>query len=519
MSNELIIQKSSTGVEIALISNKKLAEFHREHGGNGFQVGDFYLGKVRKLSPALNAAFIHIGGEKDGFLTYFDLGPNLLSLRKVVKTALSGNPQAGDLENFHLEEPIVKTGKISQVLKSGEPLLVQVIKEPIANKGPKITCDISLPGRYFILVPFTNQISISRKIGNPKEKVRLRELANSVKPKNFGVIVRTVAEGVALEELDRDMRELTKKWDELMKGLKAATVGSKILGEGSRLHTLLRDILNNNFSQIITNDPEIFTSIKEVLVKYNTLEVDKILKLHQGKNSLFEQQGINRMLKSSFGKNVPFSGGAYLVIEHTEALHVIDVNSGSTSFDPTNREENVLKVNLEAVEEIARQIRLRDMGGIIVIDFIDMRDPKKRNEVHNALKQAMSTDRAKHTILPMSKFGLVQITRERVRPAMEIATQEICTTCNGTGKMDSSVQLLDKIENEISYLWENMNQQHITLRANPLITGYFSQGFPSLRMKWYFRYKHWLKLQADPELPITGYLLENQQKQIIHNDN
>jgi len=516
LSNELIIQKGSSGVEIALLSNRKLIEFHRETASDGFQVGDFYLGKVKKISPSLNAAFIHVGGEKDGFLTYFDLGPNLKSLRKVVKSAIAGHPRAGDLDQFDIEEPIVKTGKIGQVLKGGEPLLVQVIKEPIANKGPKVTCDISIPGRYFILVPFTNHISISRKIGNPKEKTRLKDLANSIRPHNFGVIVRTVSEGVAIEELDKDMRELVKKWNDLVRGLKNATTATKVLGEGNRLQTLLRDILNDSFTQIVTNDSEIHSAVKETLGRYNA-DADKILKLHAGKNSLFDQYNVNRQIQSSFGRNVPFSGGAYLVIDHTEALHVIDVNSGSTSFDPTNREENVLKVNLEAVDEIARQVRLRDMGGIIVIDFIDMRDPKKKNELFTALKAAMKTDRARHTILPMSKFGLVQITRERVRPATEIATQEVCISCNGTGKMDSSVQLLDKIENEINYLWENMNQKGITLRANALITHYFKAGFPSIRMKWWLKHKRWLKLETDPNLPITGYELINADKQVINN--
>ena len=178
----------------------------------------------------------------------------------------------------------------------------------------------------------------------------------------------------------------------------------------------------------------------------------------------------------------------------------------------------MLKVNLEAVDELARQVRLRDMGGIIVIDFIDMRDPKKKNELFTALKAAMKTDRARHTILPMSKFGLVQITRERVRPATEIATQEVCISCNGTGKMDSSVQLLDRIENEINYLWENMNQKHVTLRANPLITNFFKQGIPSLRMKWWIKHKHWLKLQADPSLSLTSYQLENDLKQVVNQE-
>ncbi|MDA1182042.1 MAG: Rne/Rng family ribonuclease [Bacteroidetes bacterium] len=517
MSNELIIQKSSAGVEIALLSNRKLIEFHRESSSEGFQVGDFYLGKVKKISPSLNAAFIHVGGEKDGFLTYFDLGPNLKSLRKVVKSAIAGNPRSGNLDQFSIEDPIVKTGKIGNVLKVGEPLLVQVIKEPIANKGPKISCDISIPGRYFILVPFNNTISISRKIGNPKEKSRLKDLADSIRPHNFGVIIRTVSEGVALEELDKDMRELVKKWDALIQALKNAATSTKVLGEGNRLQTLLRDILNDSFTQIISNDPEIYASVKETLTKYNA-DSDKIVKLHQGKIGLFDQFNVNRQIQSSFGRNVPFSGGAYLVIDHTEALHVVDVNSGSTSYDQQNREANVLKINLEAVEEIARQVRLRDMGGIIVIDFIDMRDPKKKNELFQTLKTAMKTDRARHNILPMSKFGLVQITRERVRPATEIATQEVCISCNGTGKMDSSIQLIDKIENEINYLWENMNQKHVTLRANPLIINYFRHGIPSLRMKWWLKHKHWLKLQADPSLSLTAYQLVNELKQVVNQE-
>ena len=516
MSNELIIKKSSSGIEIALLSDKKLTEFHQETVDSPFHVGDFYLGKVRKISPSLNAAFVHIGGEKDGFLTYFDLGPNVRSLQKFVRMALDGNRNAGDLDAFELEEQTVKTGKIGSVLKSGEQLLIQVMKEPIANKGPKITCDISLPGRYFILVPFSRQVSISKKIGNAKEKARLKDIAYSLKPKNFGVIVRTVSEGVALEELDKDLRELLRKWDELVIGLRKASVGQKVIGNANRVDSLLRDILNDSFTQISVDDVEIHASLKKTLDKYN-VDSNKILRLYQGKLPIYDQYGVNKQIKSLFGKNVPFSGGAYLVIEHTEALHVIDVNSGNTSFDPSDREENVFKVNTEAVDEIARQIRLRDMGGIIVIDFIDMKDPKKKAALHQALRDAMQKDRARHNILPMSKFGLVQLTRERVRPALEIATSELCSTCMGTGMVDSSVQLIGKIENEITYLWENMNQKGITLRANALITHYFKAGLPSIRMKWFLKHKRWLHLETDPNLPITGYELINADKQIINN--
>lgn len=502
MTNELIINKSSSGIEIALLTGKKLTQFHRESVDSSFQVGDFYLGKIKKISPALNAAFVDIGAEKDGFLTYFDLGPNVNSLRKFTKMVQEGKRGGFDIERFQLEPPTVKTGKITQAFKSGEKVLVQVLKEPIANKGPKVTCDISLAGRYFVLVPFSNQISLSRKIGNPDEKKRLRDLAASIKPQNFGVIVRTVAEGIDIADLDADLRNLLNKWDQLLAQLKDAQPASLVLGEGNRLQTLLRDILNDSFTLVAVNDQEIYNEIRPYLQRISQ-QGDKILRLHNGKLPIFEHYGITKQIKSSFGRSVPFSAGAYLVIEHTEAMHVIDVNSGNTSFDPQNRDENVLKVNMEAVDEIARQVRLRDMGGIIVVDFIDMKDPKHRNELFKALRDAMKNDKARHTILPMSKFGLVQMTRERVRPQVEISTTEICPSCNGSGRIENSVQLLERLENNVVYLWENMNHKQLTLRAHPMVVSYIRQGFPSLRMKWYLRHKKWLKLKAESSFFVT----------------
>lgn len=502
MTNELIINKNSSGIEIALLTEKKLTQFHRESKDSTFQVGDFYLGKIKKISPALNAAFVDIGAERDGFLTYFDLGPNVNSVRKFTKMVMEGRVGSFDIEKFQLEPQTVKTGKISQAFRSGEKILVQILKEPIANKGPKITCDISLAGRFFVLVPFSNQVSLSRKIGSPDEKKRLRDLAMSLKPKNFGVIIRTVAEGVDITDLDADLRNLLKKWEQLTKQLKNAVPASLVLGEGNRLQTLLRDILNDSFTMVAVNDQEVFNEVKSYLQRISP-QSEKILKLHQGKTPIFDQYGINKQIKSSFGKSVPFSAGAYLVIDHTEALHVIDVNSGNTSFDPKNREENVFKINVEAVDEIARQIRLRDMGGIIVIDFIDMKNPKHRNDLFKALKDAMTNDKARHTILPMSKFGLVQITRERVRPQVEITTTEICPSCNGSGRIENSVQLLDRLENNVIYLWENMNHKNLTLRAHPMMISYIKQGLPSLRMKWWIKYRRWLKLISEPSFFVT----------------
>jgi len=284
LSNELVIHKNSSGIEIALISGKKLIEFHKESSGSSFQVGNFYLAKVKKISPTLNAAFVDVGAERDAFLTYFDLGPNVLSVKKFTHLVQHGNMQQADLERFTLEPQTVKTGKIGQVLKVGDRILVQVLKEPMSTKGPKVTCDISLAGRYFVLVPFSNTISISKKIGSPSEKKRLRDLAASLKTENFGVIIRTVSEGIEIEELDRDLRGLIKKWDELKNNLKQAKITDLVLGEGNRLFTLLRDILNDSFTQIAVDDQSLLQDLKTYLQRISPGS-EKILKLHQGKTT------------------------------------------------------------------------------------------------------------------------------------------------------------------------------------------------------------------------------------------
>ncbi len=502
MSNELVINSSRSGLEIALLRDKKLVEYHNEKNNASYQVGDFYLGKVKKVVPSLNAAFVQIGAEKDAFLTYFDLGPNVLSVKKFSKIANNPNYTGIYLDSFKLEPQTEKTGKIGQVLKPNQNILVQIIKEPIGSKGPKVSCDISLAGRYFVLIPFSNQVSISKKIGSPEEKSRLKGLIRAVKPENFGVIVRTVAENVPLEELDESLRELVKKWDELVKGLKKANPKSLVLGEGNRIETILRDIFDESFTSIVVNDEVIAQSIKDY-IKPLIKDSDKIVKNYTGKSPIFDVYDVSKKIKTSFGKSVPFSAGAYLVIEHTEALHVIDVNSGHSSFDPKSREENVFQVNMEAVEEIARQMRLRDMGGIVVIDFIDLKDKEKRAQLLTAMRNAMKTDKARHTILPLTKFGLMQITRERVRPETQIITSETCITCNGTGTMENSTNYLAKLENQLEYYWENINAKGLKIKANPLIVAYIKEGFPSRRMKWFMKYKRWLRVESDDKYPLN----------------
>lgn len=509
MSNELYINSAQAGVQIALVRDKKLIELHQEGLSRNFSVGDIYLGQIRKITPGLNAAFVNVGYEKDAFLHYLDLGPQIKSLNKFTKFAVQGGIKTGDLRDFSLEEDIVKSGKINEVLTKNNPVLVQVVKEPISSKGPRISSQISLPGRYMVLIPFSSQVSVSKKIKSFEERTRLKNLANSIKPANFGVIVRTVAEGRSAAELHQDLLHLTEKWETVTRNLKNATAPSRVLSEVDRASSLLRDILNDNFSQIVVNDQSIYDEIKSYITQISPDMVD-IVKFYSGKVNMFDQYGVEKQIKSSFGKNISLQGGSYLIVEHTEALHVIDVNSGSKSISDANQEENALNVNMEACAEIARQLRLRDMGGIIVVDFIDQRSPSNKRKVYEKLKEEMKTDRAKHNILPMSKFGLVQITRQRVRPEVNVSTSELCPTCKGSGEIGPSILITDEIEQRFVYLLKNLNLKNLTLVCHPFVEAYLKKGLPSLRMNWYFKHKSWLKVISESGMGINSYRFDNE---------
>jgi len=476
VSNELIIDASGSEVVIALLNDKRLVELNREKTNSQFAVGDIYLGRVRKVMQGLNAAFVDVGYEKDAFLHYFDLGPQVLSLNKYVRMTVTGKQKHAALAYFKLEQDIQKDGKISNVLQSDQPVLIQVAKEPISTKGPRITSELSLAGRYIVLIPFADKVSVSQKIKSNEERERLKRLIQSIKPKNFGVIVRTVAEGKGVAELDADMNDLVNKWNTCFQELTTAKPPYRVLGELNRTSAILRDMLNASFSAIHVNDERMHDEIREYL---QTIAPDKekILKLHKGTMPIFEATGVEKQIKALFGKTITMKSGAYLIIEHTEALHVIDVNSGNRSKSQSDQEGNALDVNLEAAVEVARQLRLRDMGGIIVVDFIDMHSPVNRKALYTKLRDEMKTDRAKHTILPPSKFGLIQITRERVRPETNVDTAEKCPTCGGSGEIQASVLIVDQIENNLRYILKEQNEPSVTLCVHPYLEAYLTKGW------------------------------------------
>jgi len=514
LSNELFINSTPQGNRIALMQEKRLVEYHFESSGNTFNVGDIYLGTVTKVVPGLNAAFVDIGYEKDAFLHYHDLGPNIRSLNKYSKAVQTNQQQSYKLNNFKAEPEIEKSGKIDKVLTKGQQILVQVVKEPISTKGPRLSCEISIAGRYLVLVPFSNAVSVSKKITEKEERHRLQRLITSIKLENFSVIIRTVAEGKEVAELDRDLKNLVKKWEDGFLKLKTAKPREVIISEMDRTASILRDMLNASFDSINIDDKTLFDDIK-TYIKTIAPDKEKIVKFYQGKEKVFEGTGIEKQIKTLFGRTVSLPGGGYVIIEHTEAMHVVDVNSGNKSNTESDQEKTALNVNLEAAKEVARQLRLRDIGGIIVIDFIDMKDQENRNVLFNRMKAEMEGDRSKYTILPLSKFGVMQITRQRVRPQMNIVTMEMCPTCNGTGKITASILVTDQIEQTIDHVLTKQNEKGITIELHPFVYAYYTSGLISKRLLWYFKYKTWVKLEKNTALGLVEFRFRNENDEEI----
>ena len=486
MISELVVDVQPKEISIAILENKKLVEFQKEAQDESFSVGNVYVGKVKKLMPALNAAFVDVGYKKDAFLHYLDLGIQFNSFLKFQEIA-KDKKKPLQLQKMKLMPDIKKDGRISDTLKVGQELLVQIAKEPISTKGPRLTSEISFAGRFLILIPLTDRVSVSQKIKSREERARLRQLLQSIKPKNYGVIVRTNAEGKRVAELDAELKVLVKRWELNISKLPKAKAPSIIYEETARTVAILRDIFNSSFEQIHINNKDVYKQVADYISLISPKN-KKVVKLYNGAQPIFDNFHITKQIKSLFGKTVTFKNGAYLIIEHTEALHVVDVNSGNRNKSSLGQEDSAFEVNVAAAEEIARQLRLRDMGGIIVIDFIDMSQGEHRNKLLVKMQEFMAKDRARHNILPLSKFGLMQITRQRVRPEMEIATREDCPTCLGKGKIKSSILFTDTLESKIEYLVKNLGVKKFSLHIHPYVAAYVQQGLFSLKRKW--RKKH-----------------------------
>ena len=505
VNRELVIDVNQSETIIALLEDKFLTGLNKEKNNIQFSVGDIYLGKVKKIMPGLNAAFVDVGYSKDAFLHYLDLGPQFNSLSKYLALAQSKKYKLPKFSNFNCEPDINKNGKINNLLNPGQPILVQIAKEPISSKGPRLSSEISIAGRNLVLIPFSNKISISHKIDSDEEKLRLKKLIESIKPANYGVIVRTAAQDKRVATLDLEIRTLVSRWESAFKNINEFEAPRLFIGELNRTSAIVRDFFDESFSNIFVNNHPVYQEIKHYIESIDESK-SGIVKFYNGKKPILEQFGIEKQIKAAFGKTVTFKSGAYLIIEHTEALHVVDVNSGNRTKKDKDQESNALDVNMAAADEIGRQLRLRDMGGIIVVDFIDMIKHENRTKLFEHMKEIMAQDPAKNTILPLSRFGLMEITRQRVRPETNIDTVEKCPACNGTGEVTPSILFVDKIENNLKYLLtQNPGNKKLGLRLHPFLASHFTKGLYSLRLKWQFKHHCRLKIISDPSMVFLEY--------------
>ncbi len=491
---DLIVDVNSTEVSIALMENHRLIELNKESSqGHSYSVGDVYLGKVKKILPSLNAAFVDIGDEKEAFVHYLDLGLYFQAFDDFVRRINLNTDYKAMYSHIKPGKILEKEGRIENVLAPGQMIIVQIVKEPISTKGSRLTAEISLAGRNIVLLPFAEKVSVSQKISSKEEKKRLETLVKSILPKNYGAIIRTAAEGKNAAVLDAELMSLIDKWESSFVKIAKSKSIQLLFTEYSKTTTILRDLLNDSFSNIYVNDEKIYDEVRKYIGLISP-EQEKIVKFYKDKTPIFDHFEVTRQIKSSFGKVVPIKQGAYLVIEHTEALHVIDVNSGTRGKNK-EQEQNTFDVNCYAAEEIARQLRLRDMGGIVIVDFIDMDTVEHRNALFKKMQELMETDRAKHNVLPLTKFGLMQITRQRVRPATEINTTEVCPVCNGTGKISSSVVIDEAIERKLAWYVGEKGITNLTLKVSPILGSYLSRGlFTSILGKWKKKYKCKLEL-------------------------
>lgn len=504
MNSELVVDVQPSEISIALLEDKHLVELHQESREEQFAVGNIYMGRVKKIMPGLNAAFVDVGYEKDAFLHYLDLGSNFNTLYQFTTQVLSDRKRVPAIQKIKLQPEIEKNGSINDILKTGQEILVQVAKEPISTKGPRLTAEISIAGRFLVLIPFADKVSVSQKIKTEEERVRLKQLIQSIKPKGFGVIVRTVAEEKKVAELDNELKILVKRWEEAIAKVQQSKGVTLILEELGRTVGIIRDLFSPSFKHIHINDPAVYTEVRDY-VELIAPERKDIVKLYKDEAPIYDNFGISKQLKSAFGKTVSFKSGAYLIIEHTEALHVIDVNSGNRSKAGNGQEANALDVNMAAADEIARQLRLRDMGGIIVVDFIDMHETENRQKLFDRMRDMMSNDRAKHNILPLSKFGLMQMTRQRVRPVTHIDIEETCPTCFGTGRTKPSILFTDQLESKIDFLVNKLNIKDFTLHLHPYVDAYISKGILSMKWQWKRKFGKGCKVIASQKLGFLQY--------------
>jgi ribonuclease G len=525
MKKDIIINSTANEHRIAILEDGRLAELFVEVPGKERMVGDIYLGKVAKVMPGIRAAFIDIGLQQDAFLHFSDIGDSLQEYNALFEDdddeEEEGHPQSSlppaPTNGSGTEQPSQGTVAVDTQpparkpqerrrpevnLQKGQEILVQITKEPVGKKGVRVTSEISLPGRFLVLLPFDGKVGVSKKLNNFKERRRLRKLVRSVIPEGFGAIIRTVAEGKSEEMIKQDLEELVKAWHNIEKAVKSEAP-TLIYKDMNTTSSVMRDLFSDDVEHVVIDDKKLFKEVRSYVQWVSPDMLDR-LEPYRGKEPVFDKYGVEKDIQTLFSRKVWLKSGGYIYIEKTEAMTVIDVNSGRYAAKK-EQEQNSLKTDMEAARELCRQLRLRDIGGIIVIDFIDLDDEKNRKKVYDEMKKELRRDRAKVTVLPMTEFGLMQMTRQRIRQSVSLSFSESCPTCGGTGLIQSKTTTMNTIERWIRRFKSESREFRLELRAHPSIASYLHEGTISRLTKIKFKFFVRIKLIPDSSLPVDEF--------------
>lgn len=508
MVKEIVINSTAVQTRVAITEDGYLADFFVDYPENRRTVGDIYLGKVARVLPGIKAAFIDIGLKHDAFLHFSDIGESTKQLQDMIGDDSDVDEDEEDEsskrgDNQNKPNPDNYPRPSIPKLQKGQEILVQITKEPVNNKGVRVSSSISLPGRFCVLLPFDGKVGISKKIQDFKERKRLRQMARSILPKNYGLIIRTVAKDQSEDALKEDLKNLMKTWQEIETNVKTEKPPSLIYQDMNTTSSVIRDLFTSDVSKVFIDSKKLYKQIKSYVNVVQPGIVDKI-ELFPSGNSIFDSFKIEEQIKTLMGRKVPLHSGGYLILEHTEAMVVVDVNSGRYAKSK-EQELNSLKTDLEAAREIARQLRLRDIGGIIVVDFIDLEEEKNRKKIFDELKKEFRRDRAKVTVLPMSDFGLVQITRQRVRQNILQAMKEVCPYCLGSGLLTKHSHIVYDLEEWVKKFKKTSSEKRLILKCHPLFAMRLREGKDGSLLKLQFKYFVRIKIEEDKNMQI-GHL-------------
>ncbi|RKY79868.1 ribonuclease E/G [candidate division KSB1 bacterium] len=495
MKKAIIINASISGTRVAILEDGHLVELFVERPERERMIGNIYKGVVENVFRGMGACFVQIGQPQNAFLRFSDIGDFVQEFGQI------GDE---DEEEENSWKVLQRERQIKDLpLVTGQEILVQITKEPINSKGARVTSEISIPGRFLVLVPGYEHVGVSRKIDDPRERRRLKKIARQIRPPGFGLIVRTVAAEKNQEVLEGDLENLLHIWEKIQERAKKIKAPALVYKDMGTVSSVIRDLFTKDVNQVVVDSRRLYREIVHYLQDVSPHLVP-LVELYRGKVPVFDAFNIEPEIDKALSRKVWLKSGGYLIFDYTEAMVVIDVNSGKY-VSRGQQEESSLRINLEAAQEIARQLRLRDIGGIVVIDFIDMQNERNKMKLYTEFKKALRKDRATSTVLPLSEFGLMQLTRERIRPGLLFALTESCPTCDGIGHIASSATVATKIELAIRRLRVHYGKRRFKLIVHPKLASYLTEGIRSRIRRMMWRYLVTIDIQTDNMLMFNQF--------------